>query len=127
MKKIMLVCAFILGVSAVSFAQGGGGGRPQRTPAEQVEQLKTQITGISDDQTKKLLVIYEAQTKSMDSLRTAANGDMAAMREKRAPLTAAYNAKIKAVLTPEQATAFQKMADERAARGFGGGGGGGPR
>lgn len=119
MKKIMLVCAFVLGVSAVSFAQGG---RPQRTPEEQVTQLKTQITGITDAQSAKLLVIYQAQTKSMDSLRTAANGDMAAMREKRAPLTAAYNAKIKAVLTPEQATAFQKMVDERAARGPGGGG-----
>ena len=124
----MLVCAFVLGVSAVSFAQGGGGGgRQQRTPEEQVTQLKTQITGITDAQSAKLLVIYQAQTKSMDSLRTAANGDSAAMMEKRAPLTAACNAKIKAVLTPEQATAFQKMADERAARGFGGGGGGGPR
>lgn len=117
MKKIMLMCAFVLGVSAVSFAQGG---RPQRTPAEQVEQLKTQIAGLTDDQSKKLLVIYEAQTKSMDSLRTAANGDRAAMMEKRAPLTAAYNTKIKGVLTAEQATAFQKMVDERAARGPGG-------
>jgi len=118
MKKLMLVCALALGFSAASFAQGP----PRRTPAEQVDQLKTQITGLTDDQSKKLLVIYEAQTKSMDSLRTAANGDRAAMMEKRAPLTAAYNAKIKAVLTPEQATAFQKMVDERAARGPGGGG-----
>jgi periplasmic protein CpxP/Spy len=76
MKKLMLVCAFVLGVSAVSFAQGG---RPQRTPDEQVTQLKTQITGITDAQSAKLLVIYQAQTKSMDSLRTAANGDRAAM------------------------------------------------
>jgi len=119
MKKILLVGAFVLGVSAVSFAQGG---RPQRSPAEQVEQLKTQITGITDDQSKKLLVIYEAQTKSMDSLRTASGDDRQAMFAKRAPITAVYNAKIKSVLTAEQATAFQKMVDERAARGPGGGG-----
>lgn len=108
------MCAFVLGVSAVSFAQGG----QRRTPAEQVDRLKTQLTGITDDQSKKLLVIYEAQAKSMDSLRTAVGqgGDRAAMMQKRAPITAAYNAKIKAVLTPEQATAFQKTVDEQAER-----------
>jgi protein CpxP len=37
MKKLVLVCAFVIGVSAVSFAQGGG---HRRTPKEQVEQLK---------------------------------------------------------------------------------------
>ena len=111
MKKVLLVCALAVGFSAASFAQGP----PQRTPAEQVERLKTQITGITDAQSAKLLVIYQAQTKSIDSL-TAANqgGDMMATFQKRAPITAAYNAKIKAVLTPEQATAFQKQVDARA-------------
>lgn len=110
----MLVCAFVIGVSAVSFAQGGG---QRRTPAEQVDRLKTQITGITDDQSAKIAVIYTAAAKSQDSLRTAnAGGDRAAMRPARTALTAATNAKIKAVLTADQATAFQKMVDEQAAR-----------
>lgn len=114
MKKVLLAAAFVLGISAVSFAQGG----QRRTPAEQVDRLKTQIAGISDDQSKKLLTIYEAQTKSTDSLRAAIgqDGDRMAMMQKMQPITNTYNAKIKAVLTPEQATAFQKTVDERAER-----------
>jgi periplasmic protein CpxP/Spy len=112
MKKILLVCTLALGFGAASFAQGP----PQRTPADQIERLKTQITGITDAQSAKLLVIYQAQAKSMDSLMAAAGDDRMAAFQKMAPITAAYNAKLKAVLTPEQATAFQKQADERAER-----------
>src|SRR4051812_44495401 len=98
MKKLLLVCLFAVGASTMSFAQGP----QQRTPAEQLERLKTQITGISDDQGTKILAIYAANTKSMDSLRASLNGDMSGMREKMAPLRAAQTAKIKAVLTADQ-------------------------
>ncbi|MFD0749454.1 hypothetical protein ACFQZS_04825 [Mucilaginibacter calamicampi] len=115
MKKIMLVCAFVLGVSAVSFAQGGG--RMNQTPEQQLERFKTQIAGITDAQSAKLMVIYQAQAKSMDSLRKAnEGGDMMALFPKMQPIQNGYNAKIKALLTPEQATAFQKQLDERAER-----------
>ena len=131
MKKLLLVCLLAVGASAMSFAQGGpgGGGRPQQTPEQQLERLKTQITGITDAQSAKLKTIYEAQAKSTDSLSKALGDDRTAMREKRAPITAATNAKIKAVLTADQATAWQKAQDEQRAR-FGGGGapgGGAPR
>ncbi len=53
----------------------------------------------------------------MDSLRKAnEGGDMMALFPKMQPITNAYAAKIKALLTPEQATAFQKQLDERAER-----------
>ena len=115
MKKVLLAAAFVLGMSAVSFAQGRMGGG---TPEQQIERLKTQITGITDAQTAKLTVIYQAQAKSRDSLMAAIgqDGDRMAMMQKMQPITNAYNAKIKAVLTPEQATAFQKQVDERAER-----------
>jgi len=111
MKKLLLVCAFVIGVSAVSFAQGGG----RRTPKEQVDRLKTQITGITDDQAAKLTVIYTESAKKRDSLMTAANGDRAAMMAGFMKMTPATDAKIKAVLTADQAKAYQKIADERAA------------
>jgi len=41
------------------------------------------------------------------------------------PLMMATNDKIKAILTPDQATAYQKIQDERRARMQQGGGGGG--
>ena len=124
MKKVLLVGAFVLGISAVSLAQGGpgGGGRMGRTPEASVEQLKTSLTGITDAQAAKLLVVYQAQTKSRDSLMAAANGDFASIREKMAPMTAQVTAKLKGILTPEQFTAYEKAQAERAARGPGGGG-----
>jgi hypothetical protein len=120
MKKLLLVCAFVIGVSAVSFAQG----RQQQTPAQQLDRLKTAVTGITDDQATKITAIYTTSAKSMDSLRTAANGDRDAMREKMMPMRAATNAKIKAVLTADQAKQFDAMP-QRGRGGNGGGGGGG--
>jgi protein CpxP len=113
MKKLLLVCAFVIGVSAVSLAQGGG---QRRTPKEQVEQLKTQITDLNDDQVAKLTVIYTETAKKRDSLRTAANGDMSGMMAGMMKMQPATDAKIKAVLTADQGKAYQKIADERAAQ-----------
>ncbi len=121
MKKVLLVGAFVLGVSAVSFAQGPGGGM-RRTPEQSVEQLKTSLAGITDAQSAKLLDVYKAQAKSRDSLMAAANGDMGSIREKMAPLTAAVTAKLKSILTPEQYAAYEKQQAERRAQM-----GGGPR
>ena len=126
MKKLFFACFFVIGVSAVTFAQGGpgGGGRPPQTPEAQLERLKTQVTGITADQETKIKAIYAAQTVRTDSLTKALGdgADRAVMREKRAPITAATNAKIKAILTADQ----QKAFDARQ-QGFGGGpGGGGP-
>ncbi len=115
----MLVCALALGFSAASFAQGP----PQRTPDERVAQLKTQVTGITDAQAAKLKLVYETQAKTQDSLMKAmqGGGDMEAMRANFTKMREANNAKIKAVLTPEQYAAYEKAQPQR------GMGGGGPR
>jgi periplasmic protein CpxP/Spy len=119
MKKVLLVALLAIGVSAVSYAQGGPGGGGMRgggTPEQQLERFKTQITGITADQEAKLKVIYAAQTKSMDSLRTALGDDMQSYFTKMQPVQNKYNAQIKAVLNAEQAKAYQKVLDERAER-----------
>jgi protein CpxP len=113
MKKIMLICVFLLGIAAVSRAQGG----QRRTPEERAKMLQTQLK-LSDDQTAKITAIYTTMTKSVDSLRTA-GADRAAFT----PLMQAANDKVQAILTPDQAAAFQKIADERRARMQNGGGG----
>lgn len=116
MKKFLLICCILLGFAAVSRAQGGG---QRRTPEERAKQLQTALK-LSDDQTAKITAIYQAQATKVDSIRNA-GGDFSAMR----PLMQATNDKIKAILTPDQATAYQKMMDERRARMQQGGGGGG--
>jgi len=115
MKKVMLICCLLLGITAVSRAQGG----QRRSPEERAKMLQTQLK-LSDDQTAKITALYQAQTAKVDSVRNA-GGDRSAFR----PIMEATNEKIKAILTPEQATSYQKMMDEMRARRQNGGGGGG--
>ena len=117
------MCSFVVGISAVSFAQGGG--RQPQTPDQMVDRLKTQVTGITDDQAAKIKVIYTAQAKSQDSLRAASGDDRQGMREKLMPIRTANNAKIRAILTADQQAAFDKIPAGRGRGGNGGGGGGG--
>jgi protein CpxP len=114
MKRILLLCCFLLGITAVSRAQGG----QRMSPADRAKALQTQLK-LTDDQTAKITVIYQAMATKMDSIRTA-GGDFSAMR----PLMESTNTQIKAILTPDQATAYQKILDERRARMQQGGGGG---
>ena len=83
--------------------------------SERAAALKKSLS-LNDEQTTKITAIYTAQGKSMDSLMNAANGDFGSVRDKFMPMMNGYNAKIKALLTPDQAAAFQKQVDERAAR-----------
>jgi hypothetical protein len=125
MKKLLLVCLLALGTGAMSFAQGGpggGGGRMGGTPEQRLERLKGAVTGITADQETKIKVIYAAQAKSQDSLMAAAGDDRMGAFQKLQPITAANNAKIKALLNADQQKAFDAMSQ----RGPGGGGPGGP-
>lgn len=117
MKKILMMCCFVLGISAASFAQG----RMQRTPEEQAKNLQTEYK-LTDDQTAKVLAVYTTQAKTRDSIRTAANGDRQAMMQAMRPVMEATNAKLKAILTPEQYAAFEKANAERMQRMRQGGG-----
>jgi len=120
MKKILLICCFLVGVTAICRAQGGG---MRMSPADQAKQMQTQLT-LTDDQTAKITAILQAQATKRDSIRTASNGDRDAMMQAMRPLMQATQTQIKAVLTADQATAYQKMLDERRARMQQGGGGG---
>jgi protein CpxP len=119
MKKLVLVCAFVLGVSAVSFAQG----RMRMTPEKQIEALKTTLS-LTDDQVTKATAIVTTQAKVQDSIRTAANGDMATARPAMMAVRKKTSEKILTILTPDQATIYKKqladMAAAQAARQQGG-------
>lgn len=120
MKKILLMCCFLLGITAMSYAQGGG--RQRMSPEDRAKQLQTQLK-LTDDQTAKVTAIFKTQAAKMDSIRTAANGDRDAMRTAMGPLRTATNDQIKAILTPDQAAVYQKMMDDMRARMQGSGGG----
>ena len=115
------MCCFLIGITAVCRAQGGG---MRRSPEDRAKDLQTQLK-LNDDQTTKVTAIYKAQAAKMDSVRTAANGDRDAMRSAMMPLMKDTNDKIKAILTPDQATAYEKIMQDRMNRMRNGGGGGG--
>ncbi len=122
MRKILLTCCLLLGIATMSRAQGG---MQRMAPEDRAKALQTQLK-LNDDQTAKITAIFKAQMVKMDSIRTAANGDRDAMRSAMGPLRTATTAQVKAVLTPDQATAYDKyLADQRARMQQGGGGGGG--
>jgi periplasmic protein CpxP/Spy len=110
MKKLLLMCCLLLGITAISRAQGGGGMR--MSPEDRAKQLQTQLK-LNDDQTSKITAIYKAQVPKTDSVRTASNGDRNAMMQGMMPIMKETTDKIKAVLTPDQAAAYDKMIQER--------------
>ena len=125
MKKFLLMCCFLIGITAVSRAQGGG---MRMAPEDRAKMLQKQLN-LNDDQTAKITAIYTAQKAKMDSVRSASNGDRDAMRTAMAPMMKETNDKVKAVLTPDQATAYDKWQKDRMDRmrqNGGGGGMGGP-
>lgn len=129
MKKLMLACCFVIGAASMSFAQGGqGGGRPQMDPAQRAARLKDQLK-LTDDQVTKITAIYTADAPKRDSIMKASAGatDRTAMMTAFRAFSDAEQAKIKAVLTPEQADAFAKMPQfgRRGGQGGQGGQGGG--
>jgi protein CpxP len=117
MKKILMMCCVVLGISAVSFAQG----RMQATPEERSKQMQTEYK-LSDDQTSKVMAVFTAQAKTRDSIRTSSNGDRQAMMQAMRPMMEATSAKLKTILTPEQYAAYEKANAERMQRMRQGGG-----
>ncbi len=112
MKKFLLMCCFLLGITAVSRAQGGG----RMSPEDRVAAMKTNLK-LTDDQSTKILAIYKESAVKRDSIRNA-GGDREAMR----PIMQATNEKVMGVLTDEQKVAYKKMMDEMRARMQQGGG-----
>lgn len=123
MKKILLMCSLLLGITVASHAQGGG--RMRMSPADRAKAMQSQLK-LSDDQTAKITAIYQAQATKMDSVRTASNGDRSAMMQAMRPMMQDTRAKVNAVLTSDQQTAWKKYEDEQRAQRQQNGGGGSP-
>jgi Spy/CpxP family protein refolding chaperone len=105
MKKLfVLMFALLLLIGGIAKAQMPS---PESRIKRQMDAMKAAIT-LTDDQTTKVTAIITAMTKSTDSLFTAnQGGDMTAMREIFTKMGDVRNAKIKAVLTPEQQIVFE--------------------
>lgn len=115
MKKLIVsMIALLLLIGGTVNAQNQN--QTRRTPEErakmQADRFKTALT-LTDEQTTKVYSILFDSSKKMDSIRTAnAGGDRSAMMELVKPINEARDAKIKAVLTKEQAETYEAKKAE---------------
>jgi hypothetical protein len=107
---------------------GGGNFDPQAMLDRQMEELKESLE-LSDDQEKQVREIitsgFETMRKAREEMQDG-GGDREAMREKMQAMREEQTQKIKAVLSEEQFTKYEKIQAERRERmrqggGFGGG------
>lgn len=116
MKKLILLGASVLMMSAVSVAQPGKLGKksPQERAEHQTERLTKELS-LTPEQAAKVKAILAKRGAEMDSVRSKkmagaqkeeVRGDKKAAREKT-------DAELKAILTPEQYAKFQAMMQER--------------
>ncbi len=124
MKKLVLSLVLVAGLAfAASAQQGGQGGgqrRPQATPEERVKQLDEKVK-LTDDQKTKVTAVYteaaEAQKKMREEMMAGGTPDRTVMMEKMQKMTADTDAKLNAIFTADQKTAYKTWQDEvKAAR-----------
>jgi protein CpxP len=110
MCKLLSLIVFAVALNVSAYAQSNK--IKDGTATEQIDRLRKRIAGITNEQAVKIKILYATENKTIDSLLTGENGDLDPLGGKLRPLRKATSAKIKAVLTKEQATAYQKWLDE---------------
>jgi protein CpxP len=109
MKKALLICCFLIGITKMSHAQthvyffSDG----KFVPESRAKDLQTRLK-LSDALTGKITGYYKVLQTQMDSVLNAGG-----IMDDFQPLMDAIKAKLKAVLTPEQYVGYEKWVGER--------------
>jgi protein CpxP len=104
MKKLLLVCCMLIGLTTASFAQKMAATKPEEKAMELQKKLK-----LTDPQCKKVAAIYKESSEKFDKIKEANKGDNAKMVVAIEPLRTATIKKIKAVLTPKQSVKYDAL------------------
>ncbi len=105
MKKILLICALFIGITAAGHAQSAPG---KSDPVSKAKGLQKELK-LSDKQTAKVADIYKESSSKFEAIKVKDHGETNKMLADIAPLRAATNKKIKAVLTPSQAVKYDHL------------------
>lgn len=127
MKKVLLMCTLLFSIVTLAQAQQTEG-RKMPSPEERAQRMTAQLEkklSLTEDQKAKVNAVYMDQVAQMTKLREEAGEDKSGMRAKMVQMSADTDAKIEALLTAEQKTAFTAFKEERkaAAKKRGGAGG----
>ena len=125
MKAIRMLVATALVLVAVPMAAQGGMGGGQGRGAMQQRQNEMLFKGITltEAQRAKIDTLQTAQRTAMQEMMQSGAMQDPAARERVAEMRNKHNDDIRAVLTPEQRTQFEKNLAEMPTRGPGGPGG----
>ncbi len=110
LQPILTVCLLISLSSAMLSAQPRGG--MMMTPEERAKQLKERLS-LTDEQTTKVMAIFETSLKQMMDKMPELMGDREAMRKAMTEMTAKNDKEIERLLTKEQAKKFAEFKKER--------------
>ena len=105
MKKLIFMCAVLVGLTTASFAQS------HKSADEKAKGLQKEL-GLSKTQCEKVSAIYSESSNKFDKLKMKEHGDNAKLSKSIAPLRAETVGKIKAVLTPAQKVKYDKLLKE---------------
>ena len=117
MKKFVIIIALLIGGMSFSNAQGFNQGTPDERAEASLGRLPATLN-LTADQRAKIKVVFVDQVKPIDSLIATmqAGADRATIMPKFMAVQAATDKKIIPLLTPEQKTAYEAYAKERAER-----------
>lgn len=116
LRLLSAAALLVLTLVAVPSLHAQRGGDPAARVQQQVDRYTTSLK-LTPAQAAQVKTILTKQSEDMRALMESANGDMSSVRGKMAPLRAASEAKIEAVLTtPEQKAAFAALKKEQAER-----------
>lgn len=111
MKKIFLMLAFVAGIGFVANAQTKAPKSPNDRAQHAAEAL-TKKLNLSADQSAKVNAIFVKRAAQMDSLKANKSTDRKANFAARKAIFAGTDAQVKAVLKPDQQTAYANLKTE---------------
>lgn len=108
MKKILLICCLVIGITA---ARAQGPHPTVGTPEEKAKGLQKELK-LTDKQTDKIQAIYKESAEKFEKIKKDEHGNTDKMVVAVRPLREATVKKIKAVLTPAQAVKYEKLVKD---------------
>ncbi len=99
-------------IVALSLQQVAQAQRMRMSPEDRAKALKDSLS-LSNEQTAKIVKIYQAQQKEMSDKMAELQGDRDAMRQAFQEMTAKTNKEIEAVLTKDQLKKFQDLVKQQ--------------
>jgi protein CpxP len=110
MKRILLLCCLFIGLTAAANAQATKTATTT-DPVKKAKSLQKELK-LTDDQTSKIAAIYKESSDKFNKIKVADKGNTDKMMKDIGPLRTSTIKQIKTVLTPAQATSYDKLIKE---------------